>query len=374
MQAPEKDLKVYLVGGAVRDALLDLPVNEHDWVVVGATPTHMSALGFRPIDADFPVFRHPETGDEYALARREIKTDTGYRGFAIDANPNITLEQDLIRRDLTINAIAQDAQGKLTDPFNGQDDLRDGYLRHISPAFSEDPVRLLRIARFAAKLGHCGFRVAHGTHRLMKQMVADGAVAELKSERIWRELKKSLDYQQPWRFFDVLNACGALAELFPTLARIMSPDTHQAQQNNHAMNALRQACKLSEQATVRLAALFTTTTPPDWLPPVIEKPFARLLTGAQSAHITLSGLNANDPEAIYHFLQQHRAWSQNEWFMQMMQVIQAQVTHNDLLQHIIQAYKSAAEINIDQLKADGFNGPELGLAIKKSRLDKIRRN
>ncbi|MCB1904166.1 MAG: rhodanese, partial [Gammaproteobacteria bacterium] len=197
-------MKIYLVGGAVRDRLLGLPVRDRDWVVVGATEAEMLQQGFRRADSDFPVFLHPQSGEEYALARRETKTGPGYRGFSIEAGPEITLEQDLIRRDLTINAIAEDEAGNLIDPFAGQQDLAAGVLRHVSPAFVEDPLRLLRVARFAARLGRWGFRLSHTTHGLMQRMAASEELATLRGERLWQEMKQALAEDQPWRFFQVL--------------------------------------------------------------------------------------------------------------------------------------------------------------------------
>ncbi len=212
-------IRIYLVGGAVRDRLLGLPVVDRDWLVVGATPADMVAQGFEPLPGDFPVFRHPETGEEYALARRETKTSSGYHGFSVETGPDVTLEEDLARRDLTINAMAEDAEGGIIDPFGGRDDLDQGLLRHVTPAWVEDPVRMLRIARFAARFAPWGFRVAHGTHGLMKKMVASGELAHLQGPRVRQEMEKALMTERPWRFFQVLHACGALELLFPALAR-----------------------------------------------------------------------------------------------------------------------------------------------------------
>jgi len=251
-------VKIYLVGGAVRDQLLDLPVKERDWVVVGATPQQMLALGYRRADAEFPVFLHPETGEEYALARTEVKSGPGYKGFAVDAGPGITLAQDLLRRDLTINAIAQDEAGHLIDPCGGREDLNNGLLRHITPAFGEDPVRLLRIARFAAKLGPWRFRVAHGTHALMKKMAASADLANLKAERVWREMSRAMAEAQPWRFFEVLHRCGALAQLIPAVDLAMGePATHGETATGNLVNCLRRAVELSDDPVMRMAvALF----------------------------------------------------------------------------------------------------------------------
>ncbi|MCB1878119.1 MAG: multifunctional CCA tRNA nucleotidyl transferase/2'3'-cyclic phosphodiesterase/2'nucleotidase/phosphatase [Chromatiales bacterium] len=219
-------MKIYLVGGALRDELLDLPVVERDWVVVGATQAEMLNLGYRPVEGDFPVFLHPDTHEEYALARRELKIAPGHRGFQVEFGPDVTLEEDLARRDLTINAMARDGQGGIVDPYGGRDDLDNGRLRHVTPAFVEDPLRLLRVARFAAKLGRWGFRLAHGTHRLMEEMAASGELQTLSQERVWRETAKALAADTPSRYFDVLRRCGALVELFPELTSLGSSSGH----------------------------------------------------------------------------------------------------------------------------------------------------
>ncbi len=247
-------MRIYLVGGAVRDELLELPVSERDWVVVGATPEQMLELGYRRADAEFPVFLHPETGEEYALARTERKTGPGYKGFEVDAGPDVTLEQDLLRRDLTINALARDEDGELIDICDGRDDLEQGLLRHITPAFSEDPVRLLRVARFAAKLGQWGFRVAHGTHALMKQMAASAEAAHLRAERVWKEMRRAMQESQPWRFFEVLHRCGALARLMPEVDRTMDRVSSHGAPQDEAMAGLKRAVALSEDPVVRVAA------------------------------------------------------------------------------------------------------------------------
>jgi tRNA nucleotidyltransferase (CCA-adding enzyme) len=213
-------MKIYLVGGAVRDDLLGIGSKntERDWVVVGSNPDEMLDLGYRQVGKEFPVFLHPGTQEEYALARLERKVEKGYKGFEFDTANTVTLEQDLQRRDLTINAIAKNPQtGELFDPFNGRDDLDAGLLRHVSKAFSEDPVRVLRVARFAARFKPFGFKVAHATHQLMKNMVAAGEVDALTPERVFKELEKSLSYATPSAFFKVLNACGAYSHVFAPL-------------------------------------------------------------------------------------------------------------------------------------------------------------
>lgn len=209
-------MQIYLVGGAVRDQLLGRPVTERDWVVIGATPEEMLARGFKPVGKDFPVFLHPDTHEEYALARTERKIARGYSGFSFYAAPNVSLEEDLTRRDLTINAMAQTETGELIDPYHGREDLENKILRHVSPAFAEDPVRILRVARFAARFPD--FKVHPETNRLMELMVSNGEVDALVAERVWQEFHKALQELHPQRFFDILNDCGALAKLFPELA------------------------------------------------------------------------------------------------------------------------------------------------------------
>ncbi|MFN0302353.1 MAG: hypothetical protein ACKVQU_18625 [Burkholderiales bacterium] len=214
MSAPSirSRFKVYEVGGAVRDALLGRPIQDRDFVVVGATPEDMERAGFKPVGSDFPVFLHPETHEEYALARTERKSGRGYKGFTVHTSPDVTLEEDLARRDLTINAIAKDADGRLIDPFGGENDLRDGILRHVSDAFVEDPVRLLRIARFVARFG---FQIAPETNALMRAMVANGEVDALVPERVWQELSRGLMESTPVRMLEALDQVGALARVLP---------------------------------------------------------------------------------------------------------------------------------------------------------------
>ena len=210
-------MKVYVVGGAVRDELLGLAVQDRDFVVVGATPEEMVAAGFKPVGKDFPVFLHPKTHEEYALARTERKSGRGYKGFTVYSAPDVTLEQDLVRRDLTINAIAKTADGKLIDPYHGERDLRDGVLRHVSEAFAEDPVRILRVARFAARFG---FRIADETMALMTMMVAAGETDHLVPERVWQEFSKGLAEPKPALMFEALERCGLRAKLLPELKSI----------------------------------------------------------------------------------------------------------------------------------------------------------
>jgi tRNA nucleotidyltransferase (CCA-adding enzyme) len=249
-------MKVFLVGGAVRDKRLGLPVRERDWVVVGATPQQLINQGFTPVGRAFPVFLHPVTKEEYALARTERKTGPGYTGFQTCSDPSVTLKEDLRRRDLTINAMAESPDGKLIDPYGGAEDLDNGVLRHISPAFAEDPVRVLRLARFAARFAHWGFRVAHGTNALMRQMVDSGEVDHLVPERVWTEFSRALEERTPSRFFDVLYGCGALARLFPEIAPLYrrTPPPRHAHPSG-AFSALQSAVAQQTDPPVRCAAL-----------------------------------------------------------------------------------------------------------------------
>lgn len=268
-------MQTYLVGGAVRDRLLGRPVYERDYVVVGSTPEAMEAAGFRPVGRDFPVFLHPQTHEEHALARTERKTARGYHGFQFNASPEVSLEADLERRDLTINAMAEDADGHLIDPYNGQADLEARVLRHVSPAFAEDPVRLLRVARFAAQLEPWGFRVAGDTQKLMRELVTSGEVDALVPERVWAECEKALKSPAPRRFIEVLREAGALARLFPELEHLFGvpqPARYHPEIDTgvHTLMVLDQATRLSDAPEVRFAALVHDlgkgNTDPDILP------------------------------------------------------------------------------------------------------------
>lgn len=250
-------MKVYQVGGAVRDKLLGLPVKDRDWVVVGSTPEEMLDAGFKPVGKDFPVFLHPETHEEYALARTERKTAPGYTGFVFNTSPDVTLEDDLMRRDLTINAMAEDEEGNLFDPCQGKTDLEAGILRHVSNAFTEDPLRVLRVARFAARFG---FTVAEETLALMKTIVDSGELDALVPERVWQETEKALTEVTPVRYFTVLRDCDALGKLFPEINNLFGvpqPEQHHPEIDSgiHTMMVLEQACRLSGDTLVRFAAL-----------------------------------------------------------------------------------------------------------------------
>ena len=253
-------MQIYQVGGSVRDKFLGLPVADRDWVVVGATAQEMEAKGYRLVGKDFPVFLHPQSHEEYALARTERKVAPGYKGFSVHASPDVSLEDDLRRRDLTINAMALTADGELIDPFGGRIDLQQRRLRHVSPAFSEDPVRILRVARFAARFAPLGFEVAEETLVLMRAMVEAGEVDALVPERVWAELLRALSEATPSRFFEVLRACGALRVLLPEVEQLFGvpqPQQHHPEIDTgvHVMQVLDRAAQLSTDAAVRFAAL-----------------------------------------------------------------------------------------------------------------------
>lgn len=268
-------MKTYLVGGAVRDALLNLPVKDKDWVVVGASPEEMLSQGYEQVGRDFPVFLHPETHQEYALARTERKSGSGYTGFVCYSAPDVTLEQDLQRRDLTINAIAQDEQGRLYDPYGGKADLDRRLLRHVSAAFNEDPLRVLRVARFAARFAHLNFVVAEETQTLMRWMAESGELNTLTPERVWKETEKALETRNPQVYFQVLRDCGALAVLFPELDNLYGVPAPakwhpEIDTGIHTLMTLAIAAQLSPDIAVRFATLFhdvgKALTPPEKWP------------------------------------------------------------------------------------------------------------
>ncbi len=253
-------MKIYLVGGAVRDALLNLPIKDKDWVVVGSTPSELLTLGYSQVGADFPVFLHPKTKEEHALARTERKSGSGYQGFICDFSPDISLEEDLLRRDLTVNAMAQDDDGHIIDPYNGQQDIINKKLRHVSNAFAEDPLRVLRVARFAARFAHLGFTIADETLELMADIAASGELALLTPERVWQETERALGESQPWVYFQALRECGALAIIFPQLDRLFGipqPAKHHPEIDCgiHTLMVLEQASKLTTDVSIRWASL-----------------------------------------------------------------------------------------------------------------------
>ena len=382
-------MEIYLVGGAVRDTRLGLPVKERDWVVVGATPQDMLDLGYQPVGKDFPVFLHPQSKEEYALARTERKTGHGYTGFETCADPGITLEQDLLRRDLTINAMAETPEGELIDPYQGMDDLNNGVLRHVSPAFSEDPVRVLRTARFAARFAPQGFHVAHDTNALMRRMVQNGEVSHLVAERVWAELVKALDTERPAHFFEVLAGCGALEVLFPELL----PANNSAAENDHgqagiALPVLEQAVTLSTRTTIRFAALASDmdTLHPGSLDdaalasfcdryrvPNACRELARLALQQRQQLQTATSLSA---EAFLGLLSSVDAFRRADRFSELLLVCAADAAadqrafNSDYLQ---QALLAAQSVSAGDLQQQGLDGKEIGKAIQQRRIEAIER-
>lgn len=253
-------MKFYLVGGAVRDHLLNYPAKERDWLVIGGRPEDLLKQGFQKVGSDFPVFLHPETKEEYALARKERKSAPGYHGFVCDFDPGVSIEEDLMRRDLTINAMAMDDNGHIIDPYHGQEDLKNKCLRHVSPAFVEDPVRVLRVARFAARYYHLGFHLADETRQLIYQMQKQGELRHLVAERVWQEWRRSLEEPNPEQFIKVLRHCGALAEILPEIDALFgvpaSKHYHpEVDTGVHTLMVLEQAVAVSNDPLVRFAAL-----------------------------------------------------------------------------------------------------------------------
>ena len=368
-------MKTYLVGGAVRDQLLELPVHERDWVVVGASEAQLLDAGFTRVEADFPVFIHPQSGEEYALARTEEKTGPGYKGFRIHAGPEVTLEQDLRRRDLTINALAMDEQGRIIDICNGREDLEEGLLRHITPAFVEDPVRLLRIARFAAKLGQWGFRVAHGTYGLMKKMAAGDDLLALTPERFFQEMWKALGENQPWRFFEVLQRCGALQRLVPELSLCMGQqDSHQSRREVDAMAALKRVAKLSDEPETRFAvALYPAVR----LAEDTDAFLARLRTGRQ-ARMRLEDLlqclplveRETPAGSLLQIVKQLKPERQAERFTGFLQALHALLPERaaEIEHGLLTAREVVNATDVASLRAQGLEGAALGLALARHQL------
>ena len=309
-------MKAYCVGGAVRDELLGRPVKDRDYVVVGAMPEEMIRQGYKPVGKDFPVFLHPRTQEEYALARTERKTAPGYHGFEFHAAPDVTLEQDLARRDLTINAIARDEDGRLIDPFNGAADLKAGVLRHVSAAFAEDPVRILRVARFAARYG---FRVAPETMKLMREMAASGEADALVPERVWQEVARGLMEAKPSRMFEVLRECGALARVMPEVDALW--DDADADAAREAMRVLDAAAGAGATLPVRFAALSRALDPL-----AVEALAGRIKVPADCRDLALlAARHANtlldavelDPQSVLELFNAVDAWRRPERFAEL---------------------------------------------------------
>ena len=410
---------VFVVGGAVRDALMGQTVSDRDWVVVGSTPEAMSAQGYVPVGKDFPVFLHPQTREEYALARTERKTARGYKGFAVQADPGVTLEEDLARRDLTVNAMAvpealahaaPDAwAGQIVDPYGGQADLQSKVLRHVTDAFAEDPVRILRVARFAARFAD--FSVADETMALMRLMVVNGEADHLVPERVWQELAKGLMSEQPSRMFEVLRACGALKVLLPELDRLWGvpqrPEYHpEIDTGVHMMLVMDMAARLNMPLAVRVACLMHDlgkgTTPADVLPrhighegrsvKLLQKVCERLRVpteGKELAEVVArehgnihrsAELNA---EAVVRLLERCDAIRQPERFAQVLQACEcdargrlgfAEAAYPQAVR-LLQAQKAALSVETAPIAqaaaAQGLKGPQIGEQISKARVKAV---
>jgi tRNA nucleotidyltransferase (CCA-adding enzyme) len=362
-------MQTYIVGGAVRDALLGLPAGDRDWVVVGGSPQQLIAAGFLPVGKDFPVFLHPDTREEYALARTERKTAAGYHGFVFHAEPSVTLEQDLARRDLTINAMARDAQGTIIDPFGGQHDLKARVLRHVTDAFREDPVRILRLARFSARFAD--FNVAQETMQLMRQMVDAGEVDALVAERVWQEIARGLMEKKPARMFNVLRECHAFQRLMPEVDRVWDAALSRIVDESAQLDAplpVRFAC-----LTHRLAAEVRGLCERLRVPTECRE-LAEVVT-RERANIDAS-LDADAGE-IVRLLDRCDAWRKPQRFEQVLLACRAIACRDDYppRDHLAKALAAALAVATNEIASDaharGINGPKVGELIQHARIDAV---
>ncbi|OGT34528.1 MAG: multifunctional CCA tRNA nucleotidyl transferase/2'3'-cyclic phosphodiesterase/2'nucleotidase/phosphatase [Gammaproteobacteria bacterium RIFCSPHIGHO2_02_FULL_39_13] len=355
-------MKIYLVGGAVRDELLGRPVVEKDWVVVGGTPEEMIAQGFQPVGKDFPVFLHPKTHEEYALARTERKTGKGYKGFHFYTAAEVTLEADLIRRDLTINAMAKNKEsGELVDPYGGQQDLQKKLLHHVSPAFSEDPVRILRVARFASQLPD--FQVHPETNALMQQMVKSGEIDALVAERVWKELSRVLIAQNPVRFFEVLKKCGALFILFPEI-------------NDHVdLTVLQRAVTLSPEGIVRFSALLYYLSQADinFICDRFRIPseFGELALLVSKFHTTYHQLNTRDAAELLSILKSVDAFRRPKRFSNWIMACHAIYPSQNHFEILMKALVAAKSVDTHSLVTQKLQGKAFADALQKLQLSAI---
>jgi tRNA nucleotidyltransferase (CCA-adding enzyme) len=402
-------MEVYLVGGAVRDELLGLPVTERDWCVVGATPAELKAAGYRQVGKDFPVFLHPRTGEEYALARTERKTGPGYHGFSFHSSPDVTIEDDLRRRDLTVNAMARDSSGILVDPFGGRKDLEQRVLRHVSDSFAEDPVRILRVAKFAARFATLGFRLAEETAALMAAMVERGEADELVPDRVWKECEAALARARPSVFFDVLRQCGALAVVFPEIDALFGvPQPEQWHPEIdcgvHSMMVLEQAAALSEEVDVRFAALVhdlgKATTPKSSLPshPGHERRSVRLIksmaarmpipTACRDLALIVAEFHGHchkafelRPSTILKVLERVDAFRRRERFEKFLLACEADSRGRTGFEqrpypqavYFRQALDAAADVSARDVLREGMEGAQIGDALRRKRLQVLSR-
>ncbi|ENM5891934.1 multifunctional CCA addition/repair protein [Vibrio mimicus] len=400
-------MQIYLVGGAVRDQLLQLPVYDRDWVVVGSSPQAMLAAGFQAVGKDFPVFLHPKTKEEHALARTERKTGVGYTGFACHYAPDVTLEEDLLRRDLTINAMAQDESGQLIDPHGGQRDLAAKVLRHVSPAFVEDPLRVLRVARFAAKLAHLGFTVAEETMQLMTGIAQSGELGHLTAERVWQEWHKSLSTNHPEVFLQVLRDCGALAVVLPELDRLFGvpqPEKWHPEIDTgiHTLMVTKQAALLSDSLPVRFSAqvhdLGKGVTPPSEWPShklhchtglkVIESlcdrirvpnEFRDLALAVCAQHSNIHRADELKPATKLKVLGLLDVWRKPERLEQVLLCCEADHRGRLGLEEkpypqrdiFLRAYQAALSVEVQAVIRDGFQGKQIKEELDKRRIQAI---
>ncbi|UNK51814.1 multifunctional CCA addition/repair protein [Rahnella aceris] len=396
-------MEIYLVGGAVRDSLLNLPVSEHDWVVVGATPEYMLENGYQQVGKDFPVFLHPVTHDEYALARTERKSGSGYNGFTCYAAPDVTLEQDLMRRDLTINAIAKSNDGELFDPYHGQRDIEQRLLRHVSDAFGEDPLRVLRVARFAARFAHLDFTVAPETQALMQQMAESGELEALTPERVWKETEKALQTQDPQVYFQVLRDCGALKVLFPeidALFGVPAPAKWHPEIDTgiHTLMTLKIASTLMPDVDVRFSALChdlgKALTPPQFWPAhhghgpagvkLVEKLCQRLKVPTHirdlaklvaEFHDLIHTVNKLRPETLLKLFDTIDVWRKPQRLEQMIMTSEADARGRTTFEnnpypqgdYLREAFAVASSVSNKEVLDAGFQGMAIRDELKKRR-------
>jgi len=383
-------VQIYLVGGAVRDKLLSLPVKDKDFVVVGATPAEMLAQGYQQVGKDFPVFLHPSSKQEYALARTERKSGSGYTGFTCYAAPDVTLEQDLVRRDLTINAMVEDSNGQIIDPLNARTDLDNRLLRHISESFSEDPLRVLRVARFAARFHQLGFTIADETLTLMQGMTQAGDLAELTPERVWQEVEKTLSAANPEVFFEVLKAIGALAVILPELDNLFDlavvnkddSDNKNSNLGQQALSQLKNTAILSPDLAIRFAALMQNLDNQQANIKALAKRCKvpnehrdlAILVGAQQANIH-SALSLT-PTAIIRLFDNTDAWRKPARFQQILLTCsssQACKLIDDYrpTQYLTKMLSTACDIAVQPIIAAGFRGPEIKQQLTAQRISAL---
>ncbi|MBO9482756.1 multifunctional CCA tRNA nucleotidyl transferase/2'3'-cyclic phosphodiesterase/2'nucleotidase/phosphatase [Salinisphaera sp. G21_0] len=372
-------MQVYRVGGAVRDQLLGLPVKDNDWVVVGATPGQMKDLGYQPVGRDFPVFLHPQTKEEYALARTERKTGHGYAGFSFYTSVDISLEEDLLRRDLTINAMAEDQHGNIIDPYGGQEDLKNRRLRHISPTFQEDPLRILRVARFAARLAPLGFQVAKETLELMGNMVNNGEAAHLVPERVWQETSRALMEPSPSVYFQTLESCGALQAVLPELRSLI---------HNQTLLHLTMAARDNNTALIRFGCLFSPLLPQAEAEKTngiltVQGVSSRMRLPSEYADMALlvtehaqsvaSVIHSNDAESLMTLFEATDALRRPERFISLITILSYSFATVKLKKsQIIELLAGCLSIKARDLMTENITGKALGEALRQKRLQQIQ--